>query len=92
LGGLNGREFHAALPTGVGMAKAKVPPKPASAGGCTEIGGITLCPHLVHLTRKQMAKVHKMHADNIETIRKHERKTAKADAKKKKAKKKKAKA
>ena len=45
-------------------------PAPKAVGDCTSIGGITVCPHLVHLTKKQMAEVKKMHLENVKKLKK----------------------
>jgi hypothetical protein len=61
-------------------------PAPKNVGDCTSIGGITLCPHLVHLTEKQIATVHKMHLQNVSKIQKRKNAPKAKGSKKKKRK------
>lgn len=71
-----------APPKGATMEKI---PAPKIVGDCTSVGGITLCPHLAHLTKPQIAKVREMHNRNVSKIAKS-KKAAKAKASKTKKK------
>jgi hypothetical protein len=66
---------------------ATVPAAPKTVGDCTSVGGITLCPFLAHLTKKQIATVREMHLQNVAEIQKHSSAAkAKGSKRKKKAK------
>jgi hypothetical protein len=63
---------------------AKIP-APKQRGGCVEYMGMTVCPHVVYLTKSQRRTVHKMHRDNVAKVKKLE-KTAKGGKKKRSSK------
>ena len=56
---------------------AKIPAPKAAPGGCVEIGGIIVCPHVVHLTGAQLKQVKTMHARNVERAKKAAKKAPK---------------
>jgi hypothetical protein len=54
---------------------AKIPePQP---GGCIKYLGMTVCPHLVHLTPAQAKTVYNMHKQNVAEIKRREKDAAK---------------
>jgi hypothetical protein len=62
-------------------------PKPAQTDGCISVGGLTVCPHVVYLTKSQSKTIHKMHGRNVVKMRTLERAAkAKGRARKSKAK------
>jgi len=63
---------------------AKIPAPKRTAEACTSIGGITVCPHVVYLTKEQKAAVQQMHLDNVAAVRKG-KKSKKTKATKKQA-------
>jgi hypothetical protein len=69
----------------MGATMAKIP-APKNVGDCTSVGGITLCPHLAHLTKPQIATVRKMHLQNLSKLQKLTAAEVKDSKKKKKAK------
>ena len=66
---------------------AKFPAPAATGDDCICINGVKVCPHIVHLTDKQMKRVKTMHESNVARAKKAAAKAKKA-AKKKKTKKK----
>jgi len=46
-------------------------PAPKQVSDCMSIGGLTVCPHVVHLTDEQMETVHKMHLQNVAKVQKY---------------------
>jgi hypothetical protein len=60
-------------------------PAPKQSGDCRSIGGLTVCPHVVYLTKTQTRTVHKMHARNVAKTQKTKN-TSKALGRKKKRK------
>jgi hypothetical protein len=68
---------------------ARIPAPKRTAEACTSIGGITVCPHVVYLTREQTKTVHQMHLKNVaaagRSIKAAKAKTTKKQARKKRA-------
>ena len=58
-------------------------PAPAPSGDCINVGGLTVCPHVVHLTKAQKRSVLAMHRKNVAKMKKIES-AAIAKARKKK--------
>ena len=56
-------------------------PAPRKIGDCRSIGGITICPHAVHLTPAQMKTVQKMHERNVASLQGGVRKAKKTTKK-----------
>jgi hypothetical protein len=49
---------------------ARIPAPKRTDGDCISIGGITICPHVVHLTASQVDRVKKMHESNVARVQK----------------------
>jgi hypothetical protein len=65
---------------------AKIPAPKKGSGDCISVGGLTVCPHVVYLTKTQKNATQKMHLQNVSKVQKLAAKAQSPKKKKAKAK------